>query len=122
MRILIADDHAVVRRGLKQILAEAFKRSVFGEATNSQEALDSVSKEPWDVVILDLTMPGRSGLDILKEIKRERPKLPVIILSMHPEDQFAIRLLKAGASGYMTKESAPEELVGAVKKAVAGGR
>jgi two-component system, NarL family, invasion response regulator UvrY len=122
MRILIADDHAVVRRGLKQILAEAFGRSVFGEATNSQEALERVWKEPWDIVILDLTMPGRSGLDVLKEIKRERPKLPVIILSMHPEDQFAVRLLKAGASGYMTKESAPEELVGAVKKAVAGGR
>jgi DNA-binding NarL/FixJ family response regulator len=122
MRILIADDHAVVRRGLKQILAEAFGRSVFGEATNSQETLERVWKEPWDIVILDLTMPGRSGLDVLKEIKRERPKLPVIILSMHPEDQFAVRLLKAGASGYMTKESAPEELVGAVKKAVAGGR
>ncbi len=122
MRILIADDHAVVRRGLKQILAEQFKRAVFGEATNAQEALDRVWKEPWDIVILDLTMPGRSGLEVLKEIKRERPKLPVIILSMHPEDQFAVRLLKAGASGYMTKESAPEELVGAVKKAVAGGR
>jgi len=122
MRILIADDHAVVRRGLKQILAEAFKRSVFGEATNSQETLDLVWKEPWDIVILDLTMPGRSGLDVLKEIKRTRPKLPVLILSMHPEDQFAVRLLKAGASGYMTKESAPEELVGAVKKAVGGGR
>jgi DNA-binding NarL/FixJ family response regulator len=122
MRILIADDHAVVRRGLRQILAEAFKRSVFGEATNSQEALDLVWKEPWDVVILDLTMPGRSGLDVLKEMKRARPKLPVLILSMHPEDQFAVRLLKAGASGYMTKESAADELVGAVNKAVAGGR
>ena len=122
MRILIADDHAVVRRGLKQILAEAFKRAVFGEATNSQEALESVWKETWDIVILDLTMPGRSGLEVLQEIKRERPKLPVLILSMHPEDQFAVRLLKAGASGYMTKESAAEELVGAVKKAIAGGR
>ena len=122
MRILIADDHAVVRHGLKQILADAFKRAVFGEAANSQEALERVWKEPWDVVILDLTMPGRSGLEVLKEIKRARPKLPVLILSMHPEDQFAVRLLKAGASGYMTKESAPEELVGAVNKAVAGGR
>lgn len=122
MRILIADDHAVVRHGLKQILASAFKRAVFGEAANSQEALERVWKEPWDVVILDLTMPGRSGLEVLKEIKRARPKLPVLILSMHPEDQFAVRLLKAGASGYMTKESAPEELVGAVNKAVAGGR
>jgi DNA-binding NarL/FixJ family response regulator len=122
MRILIADDHAVVRRGLKHVLAEAFKKAVFGEAANSQEALERVWKEPWDVVILDLTMPGRSGLDVLKEMKRAKPKLPVLILSMHPEDQFAVRLLKAGASGYMTKETAPAELVGAVNKAVAGGR
>jgi two-component system, NarL family, invasion response regulator UvrY len=122
VRILIADDHAVVRRGLRQILAEAFKRAVFGEATNAQSALEAVWSEPWNVVILDLTMPGRSGLDILKEIKRARPKLPVLILSMHPEDQFAVRLLKAGASGYMTKESAPDELVGAVNKVMAGGR
>jgi two-component system invasion response regulator UvrY len=103
-------------------LAEAFKRAVFGEAANSQEALERVWKDPWDIVILDLTMPGRSGLEVLKEIKRARPKLPVLILSMHPEDQFAVRLLKAGASGYMTKESAADELVGAVNKAVAGGR
>jgi two-component system, NarL family, invasion response regulator UvrY len=122
MRILIADDHAVVRLGLKKILIEAFKKAVVGEASNSQEALDRVWSEPWDVVILDLTMPGRTGLEVLKEIKREKPKLPVLILSMHPEDQFAVRLLKAGASGYMTKESAPEELVGAIKKAIAGGR
>jgi two-component system invasion response regulator UvrY len=122
MRILIADDHAVVRQGLKQILAGAFKRASFGEAANSQQALERVWKEAWDIVILDLTMPGRSGLEVLKEIKQAHPKLPVLMLSMHPEDQFAVRLLKAGASGYMTKESAPEELVGAVKKAIAGGR
>jgi two-component system invasion response regulator UvrY len=122
MRILIADDHAVVRMGLKGILTEAFKKAVIGEANNSRDALERVWKEPWDMVILDLTMPGRSGLEVLKEIKKERPKLPVLILSMHPEDQFAVRLLKAGASGYMTKESAPEELVGAVKKVIAGGR
>ena len=122
MRILIADDHAVVRQGLKQILATAFKRASFGEAANAQQALDHVQKQYWDVVILDLTMPGRSGLEVLKEIKQARPTLPVLILSMHPEDQFAVRLLKAGAAGYMTKESAPEELVGAVSKAVAGGR
>jgi len=122
MRILIADDHAVVRQGLKQILATAFKRASFGEAANAQQALDHVQKQYWDVVILDLTMPGRSGLEVLKEIKQARPTLPVLILSMHPEDQFAVRLLKAGAAGYMTKESAPEELVGAVRKAVAGGR
>ena len=122
MRILIADDHAVVRQGLKQILAEAFKKASFGEAANSQQALERVWKEAWDVVILDLTMPGRSGLEVLKEIKQAYPKLPVLMLSMHPEDQFAVRLLKAGAAGYMTKESAPEELVGAVRKAIAGGR
>jgi DNA-binding NarL/FixJ family response regulator len=122
MKILIADDHAVVRQGLKQILAEAFKHATFGEAANSQQTLERVWKESWDVVILDLTMPGRSGLEVLKEIKAAHPKLPVLMLSMHPEDQFAIRLLKAGAAGYMTKECAPEELVGAVRKALAGGR
>lgn len=122
MRILIADDHAVVRQGLKQILAEEFKHAEFGEASNVQEAIEKVWKEPWDVVVLDITMPGRSGLEVLKEIKKSRPKLPVLMLSMHPEDQFAVRLLKIGASGYMTKESAPNELVGAVKKVVAGGR
>lgn len=122
MRILLADDHAVVRRGLRQILAEAFKRAAFGEASSGREALEQVWSAHWDVVVLDLTMPGRSGLEALKDIKRARPKLPVLVLSMHPEDQFAVRLLKAGASGYMTKESAPDELVGAVKKAVAGGR
>src|SRR2546421_11364608 len=122
MRILLADDHAVVRHGLKQILADEFKKAAFGEARNAQEALDLVWKEDWDVVVLDITMPGRSGLEVLREIKKSRPKLPVLVLSMHPEDQFAVRVLKAGASGYMTKESAPDELVGAVRKIVAGGR
>src|SRR3954463_13379690 len=122
MRILIADDHAVVRHGLKQILADEFKRAEFGEARNGQEELNRVWKEPWDVVVLDITMPGRGGLEVLKEIKKSKPKLPVLMLSMHPEDQFAVRLLKVGAAGYMTKESAPNELVGAVKKVVAGGR
>src|SRR2546423_8063134 len=104
MRILIADDHAVVRQGVKQILADEFRRATFGEARNAQEALDRVWKEPWDTVILDITMPGRSGLEVLREIRRSQPKLPVLVLSMHPEDQFAMRVLKAGASGYMTKE------------------
>ncbi len=112
----------MVRRGLKQILAEEFKRASFGEARNAQEALDLVWKEDWDVVVLDITMPGRSGLDVLREIKRSRPRLPVLVLSMHPENQFAVRVLKRGAAGYMTKESAPEELVGAIKKVLAGGR
>src|SRR2546430_516963 len=121
MRILIADDHAVVRHGLRQILADDFKRAVFGEAGTGQEALNKVWNEKWDVVVLDITMPGRGGLEVLKEIKKSCPKLPVLVLSMHPEDQFAVRVLKAGASGYMTKESAPEELVGAIKKVLAGG-
>jgi two-component system invasion response regulator UvrY len=122
MRILIADDHAVVRHGLKQILADEFKRAEFGEARNGQEVLNRVWKEKWDVVILDITMPGRGGLEILKEVKKARPRIPVLVLSMHPEDQFAVRVLKAGASGYMTKETAPEELVGAIRKILAGGR
>ena len=122
MRILITEDHAVVRQGLKLILADHFKNAVFGEARNATEALACVWKQKWDVVLLDITMPGRSGLEVLKEIKHSRPRLPVLILSMHPEDQFAVRLLKAGAAGYLTKESAGEELVGAIKKVVGGGR
>lgn len=122
MRILITEDHAVVREGLKLILADHFKKAVFGEARNATEALALVWKEKWDVVVLDITMPGRSGLEVLKEIKRSRPQLPVLILSMHPEDQFAVRLLKSGAAGYLTKESAGGELVCAIKKVVAGGR
>jgi DNA-binding NarL/FixJ family response regulator len=107
---------------LKQILTDEFKRATFGEARNAQEALDLVWKHDWDVVVLDITMPGRSGLDALREIKKSKPRLPVLVLSMHPENQFAMRVLKTGASGYMTKESAPDELVGAVKKVLAGGR
>lgn len=122
MKILLTDDHAVVRHGLKQILADEFKKATFGEARNAQEALNKVWKENWDVVVLDITMPGRSGLEVLREIRKSKPKLPVLVLSMHPEGQFAVRVLKRGASGYMTKESAPEELVGAIKKVLAGGR
>jgi DNA-binding NarL/FixJ family response regulator len=122
MRILIADDHAVVRQGLKQILAAEFRNAAFGEANNGQQAMELTWREPWDVVVLDITMPGQSGLDVLKAIKKARPKLPVLMLSMHPEDQFAVRMLKIGAAGYMTKESAPSELVGAVRKVVSGGR
>lgn len=122
IRILIADDHAIVRRGLKQILAEESGMTVAGEAQNAQEVLDLVRKQVWDVVVLDIAMPGRGGLDVLKEIKPEYPQLPVLILSMHPEDQYAIRALKAGAAGYLTKESAPEELVKAIRKVLAGGK
>jgi DNA-binding NarL/FixJ family response regulator len=122
MKILLIDDHALVRQGLKLILGDHFRGAVFGEARNAQEALQRVWKEKWDVALLDITMPGRGGMEVLREIKRSRPKLPVLVLSMHPEDQFAVRMLKAGAAGYMTKGSAGEELVGAVNKVRAGGR
>ena len=111
-----------MRQGLKLILADHFDKAVFGEARNATEALSRVTKENWDVMILDVTMPGRSGLDILQDVKRLRPRLPVLVLSMHPEDQFAVRMLKAGAAGYLTKESADGELVGAIRKVVGGGR
>lgn len=111
-----------MRQGLKQILASEFRNAVFGEADNAQEAITRLWKEPWDVAVLDITMRGRSGLEVLKEARRARPKMPVLMLSMHPEDQFAVRVLKLGAAGYMTKESAPQELVGAVKKIIGGGR
>ncbi len=111
-----------MRQGLKLILADHFKKAVFGQARNATEALMRIAKEHWDVLVLDITMPGRSGLEILQDVKRLRPKLPVLVLSMHPEDQFAVRMLKAGADGYLTKESADVELVGAIKKVVGGGR
>lgn len=121
-KILIADDHAVVRKGLVQILHNSQDCAVKGEAGNGQEVLDKVGREDWDAVILDLSMPGVSGLDILKQLRSLRPQLPVLILSVHPEDQYAVRVLKAGAAGYLTKESAPEELVSAVRKVCAGGK
>ncbi|MGD8599207.1 MAG: response regulator transcription factor [Anaerolineae bacterium] len=122
IRALIADDHAVVRQGLKQILGDTPEMVVAGEATTGQEVLDKIRAETWDVVVLDISMPDRSGLDILKELRSERPKLPVLVLSMHSEDQYAVRVLKAGASGYLTKDSAPDELVKAIRKVVSGGR
>ncbi len=122
IRILIADDHIVVHRGLKQILGDEPDMSVVGEALNAQEVLALVRKWDWDVVVLDISMPGKSGLDIIEELKQERPKLPVLILSMHPEDRYAVRALRVGAAGYLTKESAPEELVKAIRKVVTGGR
>jgi two-component system invasion response regulator UvrY len=122
MRILIADDHAVFRRGLRETLTEAFSRVTFGEAKTAQETLELARRQNWDVVILDISMPGKSGLDILDDLKRLRPGIPILLLTMHPEQQFARRALKAGAAGYLTKDSVTEELKEAVKKIVAGGR
>ncbi len=119
-RILIADDHAVTRCGLKEILAEEFPRAEFGEAEDGPQTLRLILKQKWDVVVLDITMPGMNGLDVLKNLKNLRPNLPVLVLSMHPEDQYGIRTLKAGASGYLNKDADPEELVKAVKTVLAG--
>jgi two-component system, NarL family, invasion response regulator UvrY len=121
-RILIADDHAILRRGLKEILMRELDGAVCGEAENAEQVLAQVESQEWDVVILDVSMPGRSGLDVLRDLKVMRPKLPVLVLSMHPEDQYGKRILKAGASGYMNKDSAPEELIKAIRKVQAGGR
>jgi DNA-binding NarL/FixJ family response regulator len=122
IKILIADDHPIVRQGLKQILSEEPDLEVVGEAQNCQEVLELVQEQHWDIVVLDITMPDRGGLDVLIELKHKRPRLPVLILSMHPEDQYAVRALKAHASGYMTKESIPEELVKAIRKIIRGGK
>jgi len=122
LKALIADDHAVVRRGVKEILADAFDIAGFGEASTGAQVLELVRKQPWDILILDITIPGRNGLEVLKEVKHACPKLPVLVLSMHPEDQFAIRTLKAGAAGYLTKENAPEELIKAIRKVLSGGK
>lgn len=122
INVLIADDHPVVRQGIKQILAEDSEIGELGEAKNSQEVMEQIRQNSWDVIILDITMPGRGGLDTLKEIKGEKPKLPVLILSIHPEDQYAVRALKAGAAGYLTKESAPDDLIKAIKKVNIGGK
>jgi DNA-binding NarL/FixJ family response regulator len=122
MRILIADDHAVTRSGLKMILAEAFKDVQFGEAEDCQKAMEAMLAQPWDLVILDISMPGRGGLDVLKEFQAQRPKTPVLVLSMHAERQFAVRAFRTGAAGYLTKASACTELLRAVKRILAGGR
>jgi len=122
LRILIADDHPIVRQGLRQTIAETTDMVVADEASNGQEVLSKVRASHYDVVLLDISMPGRSGVDILRELKNERPRLPVLILSIHPEEQYAVRALRAGASGYLTKESAPDELVAAIRKVSMGGK
>jgi len=121
IKILIADDHAVVRQGVQYILRNEFKEVEFGEARNAEEMLDKVKEQTWDLVILDIKMPGKSGLNILEQLKHGYPHLPVFVLSMYPEEQYAMRLLKSGASGYMNKENAPEELARAVRKILSGG-
>jgi DNA-binding NarL/FixJ family response regulator len=121
-RILIADDHAIVREGLKQIVQQTSDIKVIDEACNAAETIEKVSRLELDLLLLDISMPDRSGLDVLLEIKRDYPRLPVLILSFHPEDQYAHRMLKAGASGYVTKESASDELVQAIRKVALGGR
>jgi two-component system invasion response regulator UvrY len=122
IRILVADDHPVVRQGIRQIIAETPDLTVVAEAVDGREVLDSIGSTTCDLVLLDLSMPGTDGIELLKHVKRQRPELRVLILTMHSEDQFAIRALKAGASGYLTKESAPAELVQAVRRVVAGGK
>jgi DNA-binding NarL/FixJ family response regulator len=122
IKVLIADDHPIVRQGLRHILSDIPDMEVTGEAVNGQEAMDQIRAGGWDVLVLDITMPDRSGFDILKELKHEQPDLPVLVLTIHAEDQLAVRVLKAGASGYLTKENAPAELVKAIRKVVSGGR
>ncbi len=122
INILVADDHAIVREGLKQILDETSDLHVAGEAANGQEVFENIWKNEYDVVMLDISMPGRSGLEVLKQIRDIRPELPVLVLSIHPESQYAVRALKAGAAGYLTKESAPDELISAIRKVSRGGK
>jgi two-component system invasion response regulator UvrY len=122
MKVLIADDHAVVRKGLKQILCDAPDITSVVEAADGEEALQKARSENIDVVLLDITMPGRSGIDTLTQLKREHPNLPVVVLSIHSEEEYGARVLKSGASGYVSKNSPAEELIAAVRKATTGGR
>jgi two-component system invasion response regulator UvrY len=120
LRVLIADDHAIVRQGLRQILSDTPDLEVAGEADNGAAAIQLARAQPWDVMLMDVSMPDRNGIDALKIIRKEFPRLPVLILSMYPEDQYAIRALKAGAAGYLTKQSAPEQLVHAIRQVASG--
>ena len=120
--ILLVDDHAVVRNGLKQMLIENLGSLVLGEANDAIEAMQQVRKQDWGLVVLDIRLPGRSGVDVLKQIKSEKPHLPVLILSSYPESQYAVRLIQAGAAGYISKDAEEKEIIKAVKSATAGGR
>jgi two-component system, NarL family, invasion response regulator UvrY len=120
--ILLVDDHAVVRRGLRELLSEEFSEAEFGEAASGPEALAEISRRPWNLVLLDLSIPGRDGLDVLKEALALQPQLRVMIVSVHGEDQYAVRALRAGAVGYVTKETAPQDLTAAVRRVLEGGK
>ena len=122
MRILLADDHAVVRRAVKFMLAAAFKEAAFGEAEDGLQALEAALSHPWDLVILDIAMPGLGGLEVLRELRAQRPELPVLMFSMHAERQYVVRAFRVGANGYLTKSSAAAELIKAVGHLLAGGR
>ena len=121
IRVLLADDHAIVRAGLKEILADTGDITVAAEATNGQEVMARIRSTDYDVVVLDMSMPGRSGIELIKQVKDEKPKLRILILTMHSEQQYAVRALKAGASGFLTKEAAADQLVAAIRKIAAGG-
>jgi len=121
IRVLLADDHAIVRAGLKEILAETGDITVAGEAASGQEVLALIRGDDYDVAVLDMSMPGRSGIELIRQVKDEKPKLRILVLTMHSEQQYAVRALKAGASGYLTKESAPDQLVAAIRRIAAGG-
>jgi two-component system, NarL family, invasion response regulator UvrY len=122
IKVLVADDHAIVRRGLRQILAETADVIVGGEAATGDEVLQLVRDQRWSVVILDISLPRGNGLELLTTIRREKPETPVLILTVHPEEQYAVRCIKAGAAGFLNKESAPEQLIEAVRKIAGGGR
>ena len=122
LKILIADDHSVVRMGVKHIVLGAFPNAEVGEAANGQEVLEAVRTSAWDVLILDIGMPVRSGLEIMSELRHIAPQLRILMLTIHAEEQFALRLLKSGVAGYLTKERAPEELVQAIRKVMSGGK
>ncbi|WP_447976930.1 response regulator [Candidatus Nitrospira bockiana] len=122
LKILIVDDHPSFRRGVKEILTEGLDAVKIGEAGDANEMLEMLKAKKWDLLMMDITMPGRNGLEALKDAKAQCPSLPILVLSMHPEDQYAIRMFKAGADGYLTKASAPSELVRAIKKVLGGGQ
>jgi two-component system, NarL family, invasion response regulator UvrY len=122
INVLIADDHAIVRRGLQQIISETPDLVIGGEAATAQELMDLVRAQRWDVVILDISLPGGNGIELIGEIRRERPEARVLMLTVHSEEQYAVRAVRAGAAGFLTKETAPSLLVDAVRKIAAGGR